>query len=185
MQVRKVASKTIYSSTFLLPAWKDCLQELGCTERLIPRDVRMRWNSTYDMLHFILDHEKAYRWFTGDLYELQEYEWSIAKQLCMILEVLKRVTLYFSSSTPSLSNVIPMMDHINNKLTTAAINLDFPVSICTAAGLAKKTLNHYYSRTDEAEIYQIAMILHPKYKLQYFKNAEWEDSWIETAKEVL
>ncbi|KAF8993714.1 hypothetical protein BDQ17DRAFT_1252599, partial [Cyathus striatus] len=116
--------------------------------------------------------------------KLQEYEWSIAKQLCVILEVLKRVTLYFSLSTLFLSNVIPMMDHINNKLTATAVNPDFPALIHTAAGLAKKTLNHYYSRTDKAETYQIAMILHPKYKLQYFKNAKWEDSWID-AKEVL
>ncbi|KAF9043412.1 hypothetical protein BJ165DRAFT_1321606, partial [Panaeolus papilionaceus] len=65
-KVRKVAFKTIHSSTLLLPAWKRCLKDLGIAIRLIPRDVRTRWNSTYDMLKFVLDHKRAYQSFTAD-----------------------------------------------------------------------------------------------------------------------
>ncbi|KAG0699300.1 hypothetical protein DFH29DRAFT_809241 [Suillus ampliporus] len=35
--------------------------------------------------------------------------------------------------------------------------------------------------TDKSEVYWIAMVLHPCHKLAYFKNAQWEDAWIETA----
>ena len=28
-------------------------------------------------------------------------------------------------------------------------------------------------------------VLHPEFKLQYFKNAKWEADWIKTAKEII
>ncbi|KAF8978261.1 hypothetical protein BDQ17DRAFT_1220600, partial [Cyathus striatus] len=118
-------------------------------------------------------------------YKLDEEEWQMIKELYNILEVLKDATLFFSHSTTNLANVIPSMDIINDCLTTAAINPELPLAICTSAGLAKKTLNRYYSQTDESETYCIAMILHPRYKLQYFKKAGWLPEWIDTAKDVL
>ncbi|KAF8997612.1 hypothetical protein BDQ17DRAFT_1248460 [Cyathus striatus] len=146
----------------------------------------------YDLLSFVLSHKCAYNRFTGDaenklrtLYELDEGEWLIIKELCAILEILKEAMLFFSCKTPNLPNVIPVMDHINDCLTAATIDHTLPASIQTAAGLAKKTLNQYYSHTDESETYHISMILHPEYKLEYFKSAEWPEDWICTAKEVL
>jgi hypothetical protein len=29
------------------------------------------------------------------------------------------------------------------------------------------------------------LVLHPRHKLQYFKNAGWEDDWIERAEEIV
>jgi hypothetical protein len=104
-------------------------------------------------------------------------------------------------STPNVANVIPIMDIINDTLTTATNDQNISLAIRTAAGLAKKTLNRYYSRTDESETYRIAMsmsfsfmlpliltdfaqVLHPQYKLQYFKTAKWEEDWIDTAKAI-
>jgi hypothetical protein len=72
-------------------------------------------------------------------------------------------------------------------------------SIKSALKLAKLTMNKYYSRTDESNIYRIAMgefaqsshtlileltviaVLHPNYKLEYFRARKWEKGWIETA----
>ncbi|KDR68329.1 hypothetical protein GALMADRAFT_215786 [Galerina marginata CBS 339.88] len=51
-----------------------------------------------------------------------------------------------------------------------------------ALTLAKKTLNRYYSLTDESEVYRITMVLHPQHKLDYFPQARWLPEWIETAK---
>ncbi|KAG1904131.1 uncharacterized protein F5891DRAFT_977614 [Suillus fuscotomentosus] len=58
-------------------------------------------------------------------------------------------------------------------------------SIHVAAGLAKKTLNRYYELTDSSEVYRIAMILHPRHKLAYFKRANWEQQWIDTAETLV
>lgn len=62
-------------------------------DRIIPRDVTTRWNSTYDMLDFALEYRKAVDILTADRqnelrnYELSEREWTIAKQLRDILKV--------------------------------------------------------------------------------------------------
>ncbi|KAF9537613.1 hypothetical protein CPC08DRAFT_651696 [Agrocybe pediades] len=104
-------------------------------------------------------------------YELSEEEWEIAEQLCDLLRLFKDATLFFSCVTPSIAMVIPAMDHIDQHLATYAINLDSSIAIRTAASLGKGTLNKYYNATDHSEVYHIAMVLHPRHKLTYFKHA--------------
>jgi hypothetical protein len=53
--------------------------------------------------------------------------------------------------------VIPAMDHIDETLTSQLIDPEFEPSLQAAHGLAKKTLNHYYSATDHSDVYRIAM----------------------------
>lgn len=63
----------------------------------MPRDVRTRWNSTYDMLAFALSYRVAIDDITGNKgaslrkYELDDDEWLIAQQLCDTLKVRVRV----------------------------------------------------------------------------------------------
>lgn len=58
----------------------------------MPRDVRTRWNSTYDMLQFALQYRAAIDDIVGNKtanlrqYELDEEEWETAKQLCDTLK---------------------------------------------------------------------------------------------------
>lgn len=49
------------------------------------------------------------------------------------------------------------MDHINDRLTAKALDNNLSLAIRAALGLTKKTLNRYYSRTDDSEAYRIAM----------------------------
>ncbi|KAF9221347.1 hypothetical protein BS17DRAFT_655248, partial [Gyrodon lividus] len=114
-------------------------------------------------------------------YELDNDEWNLLEQLRDILKILKDATLYFSCATPNLTTVIPAMDLINEKLTTYSLNPKYSPAIHAAVGLAKQTLNRYYQLTDSTEVYRIAMVLHPRHKLTYFKKANWEEGWIDTA----
>ncbi|KAG1783140.1 hypothetical protein EV702DRAFT_959578, partial [Suillus placidus] len=118
-------------------------------------------------------------------FELDENEWEIARQLCDILKVLKDATLFFSRSTPDLATVIPAMDLIDERLTTYSHDTKFLLSIHSAVGLAKKTLDRYYQLMDKSEVYRIAMVLHPHHKLSYFKSAGWEDGWIKIAEDLI
>lgn len=62
-------------------------------ERLIPRDVSTRWNSTYDMLSVALEYQKVVDSMCADRvldlrkYELSTREWTIARQLADVLKV--------------------------------------------------------------------------------------------------
>jgi hypothetical protein len=49
------------------------------------------------------------------------------------------------------------MDHIDTHLATATQNTKYPVSIRAALALGKRTLNRYYNKTDQSEVFRIAM----------------------------
>ncbi|KIJ09551.1 hypothetical protein PAXINDRAFT_45902, partial [Paxillus involutus ATCC 200175] len=120
-------------------------------------------------------------------FELADHEWKVVEQLHAVLKILKDTTLFFSrsSTTPNLTTVIPAMDHIDKHLTTYVRDKSYLQSICSAVSLAKATLNRYYSLTDSSEVYRIAMVLHPRHKLAYFKTTHWEDEWIKTAEALV
>jgi len=99
--------------------------------------------------------------------------------------LFKDATLFFSRSTPNLATVIPAMDHIDAHLTTVSQNSKYSPAIRASLALGKAHLNKYYDLTDHSEVYRIAMILHPRHKLQYFHNANWDDVWITTATAIV
>ncbi|KAF8548183.1 hypothetical protein OG21DRAFT_1423539 [Imleria badia] len=140
------------------------------------------------MLAYALKHRQAVDSVTQDCvlglrsFELDNKEWNLLEQLH---NVLKDATLYFLCGTPNLAAVIPAMDLMDEKLTTFSLNCKYSPTIRAAISLAKRTLNRYYQLTDSSEVYRIAMVLHPRRKLNYFKNAKWEESWINTAKQLV
>lgn len=74
------------------------------------------------------------------------------------LQVLKDATLFFSRLTPNLTMVIPAMDYIDEVFTKGILQRTMlDPAIRAALGLAKKTLNRYYSLTDSSNLYCIAM----------------------------
>ena len=82
--------------------------------------------------------------------------------------MFKAATLFFSRGAgrkesnekekiPNLATVIPVMDHIDSVLATNAIDSRYCLAIQAALTIGKKTLNHYYSKTDQSKMYRIAM----------------------------
>ncbi|TFK61243.1 hypothetical protein BDN72DRAFT_729808, partial [Pluteus cervinus] len=113
--------------------------------------------------------------------ELSTAEWGIARELCDQLMILKDATEFFSRGTPNLPAVIPAIDLIDNHFTDAIRDGNLNPAIRSAMILAKRTLNKYYSLTDDSTVYRIAMILHPRHKLNYFKEAGWDNDWVKEA----
>ena len=66
--------------------------------------------------------------------------------------------MFFShGGTPSIASVIPALDHLDEHLATAALIDKYSPAIQAALAIGKKTLNRYYDRTDQSELYHIAM----------------------------
>ena len=60
----------------------------------MPHDVWTWWNSTYDMLKFMLEYKEAIKIVTSDLnndlrkYELNDEEWGLVGELANTLKVM-------------------------------------------------------------------------------------------------
>lgn len=141
----------------------------------------MCWNSTYDMLEFALHYCATLDTMTDDRdmklhqFELSKKDWDMAAELCkalrisftfpccllplltLQLKIFKHSTLFFSRDTPSISTVIPAMDHIDEYMAMASQDSKYSEAICAALALGKCTLNQYYDKTDYSEVYGIAM----------------------------
>ncbi|THU80428.1 hypothetical protein K435DRAFT_695700 [Dendrothele bispora CBS 962.96] len=89
-----------------------------------------------------------------------------------------------ASSRPLLHTVIPLIDTLTDGLLQ--ICKDWSKSSLTRAAAAKSIalLNKYYSKTDDSLMYRVAMVMHPLYRLKYFRDANWEQDWIKTAEDT-
>ena len=113
--------------------------------------------------------------------------------------------MFSQTNTPLLCEVIPVMDALQKHFDEFRDGIEkddgtwitFPEVIRHGAARASVVLSKYYGKTDESEVYRIAMrtfsvlpchshlihispVLHPKYKTHYWKRVGWEDKWIET-----
>jgi hypothetical protein len=94
------------------------------------------------------------------------------------------------------------MDHIDKVLATSSDSAcRFTLAIRAALAIGKKAMNQYYNKTDQSEVYRIAMgipfffspililtmslVLHHCHKLEYFKKQKWEVSWIQDTHEIV
>ena len=81
------------SMTIILPQWLTTLEDCNLTQQMMPHDVSMRWNSTYDMLKFAVEYWEAIDSITGNQrmklkqYELSEEDWEIEMKLHDVLKV--------------------------------------------------------------------------------------------------
>ena len=106
VQLHKLAYAIKNSPTIVLPRWKEVIKEFAASSdhklmvRMMLRDVRTRWNSTYDMLKFALTYRDAIDKIMGERslklrdYELVEGEWELVMQLRDCLKVRITTTIW-------------------------------------------------------------------------------------------
>ncbi|KAH9952403.1 hypothetical protein BC827DRAFT_1093900, partial [Russula dissimulans] len=93
-------------------------------------------------------------------------------------QVFNNATMAFSKSKSNIAKVLPAMDKIRDVLETNSANSNYSPAIKSALAAGTKLLSHYYALTDHSMVYRFATILHPSYKLEYFKNTKWPNQWI-------
>jgi hypothetical protein len=92
-QIRGFAFATIRSSTILLPRWRQTCVNHNRPVRIVPRDVKTRWNSVLDMAVVAVEYRELVDEMTGDKalglrrFELGDDEWELMEEMIKVLKV--------------------------------------------------------------------------------------------------
>ena len=104
-QICKMAFKIINLPTLLLPAWETTCKEAGLATRQIPWDVSTHWNSSFDMVNFVVDYRipvdamvNKQKLGLGN-YALDKHEWKVLGQLWDVLAVSKLLQCCYHVAT--------------------------------------------------------------------------------------
>ena len=152
-------------------------------------DMRVRWNSTHDMLNRFIQLRPAIHaicQIESSLlpYRLSNDDWNILIGLRSCLDTFIKATEHLSGSTyPTLSSQLPYFIVLASRLEGQinAMKSKDPANILIPAlNAAWVKLDEYHSRTGSAQA--IATILDPRYKLTALRNLSWTEPWIETAR---
>ncbi|KAI1795273.1 ribonuclease H-like domain-containing protein, partial [Ganoderma leucocontextum] len=134
------------------------------------------------------------------VFRLEKEDWDRVKLCVEILEDADKYHQMFSSDkAPTLHRVIPALEALCTKWEKKLADPKYAVfHPALRAGLKK--LNKYYAKLDNSDVYILALLLHPYYKLRYIEKkwggeAEQQDeiaagnadaiNWIERAHEVV
>ncbi|EAU91275.1 hypothetical protein CC1G_11533 [Coprinopsis cinerea okayama7 len=189
-KLRKLAQKIHWSLTICEALAEDC-EAVNVWPRHIVRDVSTRWNSSTELIHSVLLIEKALsclvirkefnrpRGVRLERFMLSRAEWEILKGIKPLLDAILYATKEVSqSAVPMVHPIIPLINSITAIFDKFIDNLNSHPAVCHAAFRGLLMLNKYYKRTDDAVVYQIAMLMHSSTKTSYFIRAGWSAEWI-------
>ncbi|PIL25420.1 hypothetical protein GSI_13310 [Ganoderma sinense ZZ0214-1] len=152
--------------------------DAGINSEVLVRMVKTRWNTVATVLaralelRPVLDDLCDMHHFNGEKsarlrrYILTNEEWTVLEQLHGLLDPFLFATNEISSSTRGLVHeVIPYIDILTAHLDDFQDNLALTTGIRSAAKRGR-----------------LMLILHPAFKLVYFRKAEWPEDWIDEAR---
>ncbi|THH23259.1 hypothetical protein EUX98_g7913, partial [Antrodiella citrinella] len=191
-------AKRIFHSPAIREDLRLACERSGIVPKQMIRSVATRWNSTSQAisraLYLRLALDKLFalpKYNKNDKKSLKRFkptteEWTILEQLEPILEMFLIATEHIShSNRPLLYEVIPIIDKLTTALEQVIANNSLVQPVRAAATRGMKVLNKYYSVTDDSIMYRLAILLHPRYKSEYFKRQKWPSEWITTAENLL
>ncbi|KAJ7719489.1 hypothetical protein B0H16DRAFT_1336582, partial [Mycena metata] len=147
----------------------------------LDRRVPIRWNSDLACLASHVHFSCPVKQLTQD--NLEEYALTPEQWVCLpcaqllpdYRQVFEDVTQLFSQAeVPLVYQVILMLEALEDELANMWGDADSPDIICIAAIAALAVIGKYYALSDDTEVYQIAIIMCPDQKLEWFKtNPDW------------
>lgn len=122
---------------------------------------------------------------------LTKREWELAAFLMHFLLPFKRVTDYLQfTKKPTLHKTYETYENLFNSLEN--VKAQFALMTCkpdwisqveTAIQAMWDKLQKYYTKTSTPPAFADAIILHPSYKMKWFKKRDWKDDLIEKYKQ--
>ncbi|KAI5983302.1 hypothetical protein EDC04DRAFT_2915048 [Pisolithus marmoratus] len=153
----------------------------GTNKTHLDHHVPTHWNSDFACLMAHFHFKDAIQILTQkedlalEAYALTWSQWRLAEHLIPLLELFDDLTLRFSQAeVPMIYEVIPMLKWLEHSMTCARDAAQEPSIIRIAAEAALLMIGKYYVLTDDNEVYQIAIVMCPEKKIEWFdQNPDW------------
>ncbi|KAE8246601.1 hypothetical protein A4X06_0g4949 [Tilletia controversa] len=174
--------------------FRDECQRLLCKgPYTIVRDVATRWNSTLDMIESALRLWKGVVAFTErddtpvpKIKRIKRSDEDDLRKLCDFLKPIADATLKFShKDVPTIGEVIGLFEDLD-RFFIQVKNKEGEEPVWTQAAARAHSVNaKYYGLTEQADVYTLAMLLHPNYRATFMDVLKWPDDWKKQAEKLL
>ncbi|KZS91275.1 hypothetical protein SISNIDRAFT_167273 [Sistotremastrum niveocremeum HHB9708] len=117
-----------------------------------------------------------------DKFILREPEWSLAEEIMPAYQAFKDCFVSLAKGdAPLVHQTIPIIRTLRERL--GAIVNDNTASRIIRHGASNviKVLEKFYPDNGGSDMYTIAMILHPRFKLEWFRAKGYDQEWIDKA----
>lgn len=150
--------------------------ELNAPKHKLIQDVSTRWNSTYYMAERLLEQKRAISLYISDnsgtinFQNLSERQWDLLKECLTLLQPFEEITKKISSSYSCISEVIPGFTILARYLVKDEVQAACPnVNIMRVSLTAE--LNRRFSGIEDDRYYNLATLLDPRYKMNFFAQS--------------
>ncbi|KAH9456329.1 hypothetical protein Pst134EB_012532 [Puccinia striiformis f. sp. tritici] len=168
----------------------DICRDIKCPRpHNVGRDVCTWWNSTLAQLssivrclQAIVEWQKDKRHGPSREYHINSDDINLACDLVEVLQPFYEIMLQISiRGGARIADIVVFIDQITSHLSTAISNKrdEYPPALRNACRAGLQLTNKYYTLTDYPPLYQVAMVLHPVFKDEYFKLAKWKPEGID------
>ncbi|KAF8596438.1 hypothetical protein BDV93DRAFT_454929, partial [Ceratobasidium sp. AG-I] len=145
---------------------KSCVEKKVQTPHNVQRDNKTRWNSSEIMLRGCdrtwdagVEFQTTTRYTPRDLL-LRKDDRKTIQGLLKVLSPLTLVTNILShAGVPMMADIIVHHDGLNCEYSDMCVDETLPLWMRHAANRGRKVLNKYYEKTDESELYRLAMCM--------------------------
>ena len=169
-------------------AFAECQRICKLDTKMILKDMKVRWNTTYDMLMSLIQNEKALNLLPNfdtsvEWPVLSSQDWIELKELCPLL---KDLTLNFSTTTEiRMSDLCFDFEDLLVDIKLKYLDKKETISdrLWYAANAAYTKLTKYYTKIS-SENYALATVLDPRYKLDAYDSTQDPVALKESAKVI-
>ena len=145
---------------------------------MVRLDNDTRWGSTYDMIKSAIKNRERLTIYINQTPELEddrlsEQDWKDLNEILVMLEPFKLITMLGQEKGTrygSIASTLWGFDYLLVKLEkwekeSKRSETGFRMAVNLSWNLMKK----YYRETDKCPMYIVAMVLDPRFKMQYFE----------------
>lgn len=191
--IEKLRSYAVHirSSTSRWKRYTACRVKEGKSGPHISLDTPTRWSSCHDMLERCIDHfEVLQRYETKSrsdkkkLAVLYDEDRASAKELCVFLSEFSDTTVVFSQGDELLSAAVIRFSILVDFVLLASEDPNLSEDLRRGAAAAHEKLSKYFVQHD-AQVYYLATILDPRYKMRVYGRLEWAKEYLELAERFI